>query len=308
MRSVSLVIPVFNSSGTLKALTQQVVEVMEEQSEKFEIIFVEDCGSDNSWEIITLLAANDERVNGIRLSRNYGQHNALLCGIRAAQYNVVVTLDDDLQNPPGEIPKLLAKLDEGFDVVYGSPEREQHGVLRNLASAMTKIALQNGMGVETARNVSAFRAFRTRLREGFKNYQGPFVSIDVLLTWSTSNFAAIKVKHERRAKGRSNYTLGKLINHAVNLLTGFSTLPLQIASLTGFVFTLFGMGVLAWVVGRYLILGTSVPGFPFLASIIAIFSGVQLFALGVFGEYLARIHFRTMDRPPYVIASKSHQG
>jgi undecaprenyl-phosphate 4-deoxy-4-formamido-L-arabinose transferase len=113
------------------------------------------------------------------------------------------------------------------------------------------------------------------------------------------------VRNEPRAAGESNYTLGKLIRHAVNLMTGFSTLPLQIASLLGFAFTIFGMGVLAWVVGRYLVLGTSIPGFPFLASIIAIFSGAQLFALGVFGEYLARIHFRTMGRPPFVISEAS---
>jgi undecaprenyl-phosphate 4-deoxy-4-formamido-L-arabinose transferase len=197
---------------------------------------------------------------------------------------------------------LLCELDKGFDVVYGTPQREQHGLLRNIASVLTKIALQNGMGIETARNVSAFRAFRTRLRDGFASYQGPFVSVDVLLTWATSRFKAVPVRHEPRRVGRSNYTLAKLFNHAFNMLTGFSTVPLQIASMMGFVFTLFGMGVLAWVLGRYFIIGGSIPGFPFLASIIAIFSGVQLFALGVFGEYLARIHFRSMDRPPFVVS------
>lgn len=153
----------------------------------------------------------------------------------------------------------------------------------------------------TARNVSPFRAFRTKLREGFKNYNSPFVFIDVLLTWTTSNFASVKVRHEPRRAKQSNYTLSMLIRHAINLITGFSIIPLQIASLIGFIFTLFGFGILGWVLGRYFITGTSIPGFPFLASIIAIFSGAQLFALGIFGEYLARIHFRTMDRPPYVV-------
>lgn len=306
MPSVSIIIPVFNAAGTLKSLYSRVLSIMESHARELELVLVEDGGTDDSWEIIEKLSERDTRVRGIRLSRNFGQHNALLCGIRLARNEIVVTMDDDLQNPPEEIPRLLSKLEEGYDVVYGTPDKEQHGVLRNLASVMTKIALQNGMGVDAARNVSAFRAFRTRLREGFKSYQGPFVSIDVLLTWATSRFAAIKVQHDPRTEGRSNYTLGKLINHAVNLLTGFTTLPLQIASLTGFVFTLFGMGVLAWVVGRYFLSGGSVPGFPFLASIIAIFSGVQLFALGVIGEYLARIHFRTMDRPPYVIGAKSY--
>ena len=217
-------------------------------------------------------------------------------------------MDDDLQNPPSEIHHLLEKLNEGYDVVYGTPEKQQHGFLRDMASSMTKFALQNGMGVNTARNVSAFRAFRTWLRKGFQDYQGPFVSIDVLLTWSTSNFTSIVVQHDERIAGKSNYTLGKLINHAINLMTGFSTLPLQIASIMGFVFTLFGFGVLAWVLGHYFIIGGSIPGFPFLASIIAIFSGAQLFALGIFGEYLARIHFRTMDRPPFVVSETSESS
>lgn len=306
MSSVSIIIPVYNAELSLETLYGQLISAMEDITKDFEIIMVEDHGSDNSWGIITKLVGRDSRVCGIRMSRNYGQHNALLCGIRAAHNDIVVTMDDDLQNPANEIHALLDKLAEGHDVVYGAPRDEQHGMLRDLASRMTKVALQGAMGIDTARNVSAFRAFRTRLREGFKDYRSPFVSIDVLLTWSTSNFAAIKVRHEPRAAGKSNYTMGKLVSHAFNLLTGFSALPLQLASMVGFFFTLFGFGVLFWVIGRYFVTGASIPGFPFLASIIAIFSGAQLFALGIFGEYLARIHFRTMDRPPYVVGEVSN--
>jgi len=305
MPTLSVVIPVFNSEQSLEALHQELSRVLRESAGAYEIIFVEDCGGDNSWRIIESICSRDSNARGIKLSRNYGQHNALLCGIRAAKYEIIVTLDDDLQNPPSEIPKLLKQLSEEVDVVYGTPQTEKHGLLRDLASVLTKLALQKGMGVEAARSVSAFRAFRTNLRNGFASYQGPFVSIDVLLTWSTARFKAIPVRHESRSLGKSNYSFTKLFNHAFNMLTGFSTVPLQIASLTGFVFTLFGIGVLIWVIGRYFVLGGSIPGFPFLASIIAIFSGVQLFALGVFGEYLARIHFRTMDKPSYVIAEKS---
>jgi hypothetical protein len=135
------------------------------------------------------------------------------------------------------------------------------------------------MGVEAARNVSAFRAFRTRLREGFRDYRSPYVSIDVLLTWATSRFTAVKVRHAPRAAGVTGYTVGKLIRHAVKLMTGFSTLPLQIASIAGFLFVLFGGVVLTWVLAHYLVFGSKVPGFVFLASITAIFSGAQLFAL-----------------------------
>jgi undecaprenyl-phosphate 4-deoxy-4-formamido-L-arabinose transferase len=215
-------------------------------------------------------------------------------------------MDDDLQNPPEEIPKLLAKLSEGWDVVYGTPEEvQQHGLWRNLASSITKLALQGVMSVQTARKVSAFRAFRTMIRKAFSTYQGPFVSIDVLLTWGTIRFAAISVRHDARYSGASNYTFRKLITHALNMMTGFSTWPLQLASLVGFGFTLFGLAILAYVLGRYLILGYSFPGFPFLASVIAIFSGAQLFALGIMGEYLARMHFRMMERPTYAIRERT---
>jgi undecaprenyl-phosphate 4-deoxy-4-formamido-L-arabinose transferase len=262
---------------------------------------VNDASHDASWQVIETLAAQYDWVRGIHLMRNYGQHNALLCGIRAARYAIIITMDDDLQHPPQMIAALLAKLDEGYDVVYGTPQQEQHGIWRNFASQITKLALQSAMGVEVARKVSAFRVFRTQLRAAFENYRASTVSIDVLLTWGTTRFAAIPVEHQPRRKGHSNYTFWKLLTHALNMVTGFSVLPLQVASLLGFLFTLFGMGVLFYVVGRFLIQGSVVRGFPFLASIISIFSGVQLFALGIIGEYLARIHFRTQDRPAYTI-------
>jgi glycosyltransferase involved in cell wall biosynthesis len=299
--AVSVVIPVYRAEQTLVDLHSQLSDAMLKLTPVFEIIFVEDAGGDGSWPIIENLVRTDHRVRGIRMSRNYGQHNALLCGIRAARHPIILTMDDDLQHPVSEIAPMLAALKPEFDVVYGAPQEEQHGFLRDLASRLTKIALAGTMGAQTARSVSAFRVFRTRLREGFKEYRSPSVSIDVLLTWTTSRFTAIKVRHAPRPKGVSGYTPGKLVRHAVNLMTGFSTLPLQIASVVGFFFVLFGLTILAYVLANYFIRGGGVPGFTFLASVISIFSGAQLFALGIFGEYLARMHFRSMDRPPYVI-------
>jgi len=232
--------------------------------------------------------------------RNYGQHNALLCGIRAAKYELIVTLDDDLQHSPEEIPRLLARLEEGFDVVYGAPETEQNGLLRAIASRITRLALRTTVGADVAKNVSAFRIFRTQLREEFASYQSPFVSIDVLLTWATTRFGAIRVPFQQRRSGSSNYTFTKLMRFALDMMTGFSAAPLQLASLIGFGCMLFGIAVFFYVFVRYCLEG-SVAGFPFLASIIAIFSGAQLFSLGVIGEYLARMHFRSMKRPAYVV-------
>jgi undecaprenyl-phosphate 4-deoxy-4-formamido-L-arabinose transferase len=298
---LSVVIPVYNSQDTLRPLLARIEAVLEGQTERFEVILVNDGSRDESWQRIEELANELPYVCGVNLMRNYGQHNALLCGIRQARYGIIATVDDDLQHPPEEIPKLLAKLSEGYDVVYGTPQQEQHGFWRDMASQATKLALQSAMGADIARKVSAFRVFRTQLRNAFTSYQNPFVSVDILLTWGTTRFAALPVRHEPRQLGRSNYTFRKLVIHALNMMTGFSTLPLQLASILGFAFTIFGLGVLVYVVGRFFIQGGSVPGFPFLASVIAIFSGVQLFMLGIIGEYLARMHFRLMDRPPYVV-------
>lgn len=298
---LSVVIPVYRSESILPSLISQLEPVLEQISHEFEVILVNDCSPDGSWKVICDLARQYPWIQPINLMRNYGQHNALLCGIRAARYETIVTMDDDLQHPPEEIPKLLARLAEGYDVVYGSPEQEQHGIGRDFASWITKLALQNIMGAEIARKVSAFRAFRSEVAKAFAHYSGAFVSIDVLLTWGTNRFSVVPVHHEQRKAGGSGYTIRKLVTHAMNMMTGFSTVPLQFASVVGFLFTLFGAGVLAYVVGRFFYLGGSVPGFPFLASIIAIFSGAQLFALGIIGEYLARMHFRMMERPSYVV-------
>jgi glycosyltransferase involved in cell wall biosynthesis len=300
--SLSIVVPVYNSEQTLPELLTRLDALFGASREGLEVILVNDGSSDRSAAVIKAAAERYPWVCGIDLMRNYGQHNALLCGIRRARYATVVTMDDDLQHPPEQIPILLNKIEEGYDVVYGYPENETHGPLRDLASQMTKIALRSAMGVDTARHVSSFRAFRTKLRDAFSEYRGQFVCLDVLLGWGTRRFAAIPVPNAPRFFGKSNYTFPKLIVHAMNMVTGFSTLPLQFASVLGFAFALFGLIVLAFVVGRFLIQG-SVPGFPFLASIISIFAGVQLFALGIIGEYLARMHFRLMDRPAYTIRS-----
>lgn len=299
-RSISVVTPVYNGEASVGELCRRLAEVLPRISAQHEVILVNDGSRDRSWETISELCSRSPVVRGLNLMRNYGQHNALLCGIRAAKYDLIVTMDDDLQHPPEEIPRLLARLEEGFDVVYGAPKAEQNGLLRALASRITRLALSAAVGSDVAKNVSAFRVFPTQLREAFAAYQSPFVSIDVLLTWATTRSGATTVAFQPRHSGSSNYTFTKLVRHAFDMMTGFSTAPLQLASLIGFTCTLFGLAVFIYVFVRFCLEG-SVPGFPFLASIIAIFSGAQLFALGVIGEYLARMHFRSMKRPAYVV-------
>lgn len=305
LSGISVIIPVYNSEQSLPTLVERLHTVLAGISRQFELILINDGSHDNSWQVVELLISQYDWIVGIDLMRNFGQHNALLCGVRAAKYEIIVTIDDDLQNPPEEIPKLLAKLAEGYDVVYGTPQQMQHSLWRDLASQITKLALQSAMGVDIARKVSAFRVFRTQVRDAFAVYQGLFVNIDVLLAWGTTRFGYVFVTHVPREIGTSNYTLRKLMVHALNMITGFSAVPLQFASFIGFLFTIFGFIILIFVLGRYIMEGSPVQGFPFLASIIAIFSGAQLFALGIIGEYLSRIHFRSMDQPSYVIRQHS---
>jgi undecaprenyl-phosphate 4-deoxy-4-formamido-L-arabinose transferase len=304
-QNLSIIIPVYNSEGTLAALVDEVHTVLIPLGLPYEMILVNDGSRDRSWQVIErLVAENPSLVRGINLLRNYGQHNALLCGIRAAKNETCITMDDDLQHPASAIPQILEKLDEGYDVVYATPKEETHGFFRDMASVITKLALSNTMNASSARNVSAFRGFRTHLRDAFAAFNGSNVAIDVLLSWATTKFGVINVDHRPRTIGKSNYSFKTLLQHASNMMTGYSTLPLRISSGIGFLFTFFGIGVFLYTLIRYLIYGGVVPGFTFTASLIAIFSGAQLFALGILGEYIARMHYRLMDKPSYTIESK----
>ena len=221
-KNASIIVPVYNSADNLKKLNKRLVNISGNFFQEYEIIYIDDGSYDNSVEILKEIIKINQKVKLITLSKNYGQHNALLCGLRSANYEIVITLDDDLQNPPEEIPKLIEKLSDGFDVVYGYPKREKHGLFRNLSSIVTKLALKTAMGIDNAKYVSSFRAFKTNLRDSFEQYKGSVVSVDVLLSWGTSSFTAVPVNHDIRKIGRSNYTFKKLVQHALNMLTGFS--------------------------------------------------------------------------------------
>ncbi len=300
--NLSIVVPVYRGETYVEPLVERLAQSLPKFANQYEVILVNDGSPDNSWAVIDRMAKKYPWVHGIRLMRNYGQHNATLCGVRAAQYEIIATLDQDLQHPPEEIPILLEKLNEGFDVVYGAPKKLPQGFLRNLFTANIKTILSSVMGVSSVRNISAFRVFRSHLRFAFENFQSPNVILDVLLSWGTNRFTSVQV--DIALAERSNYGFSSLVKAALLILTGYSTMPLRLASWIGFFMTLFGMSIFFYVMYVYFALG-SLPGFPFLASIISLFSGAQLFAMGIFGEYLARIFDRSMDRPSYIIHETS---
>jgi glycosyltransferase involved in cell wall biosynthesis len=304
---VSVVIPVYNSEATLPELILRLSKVLPDCSERYEAILVNDGSQDSSWEAVCRLAKQYSWVRGINLMRNFGQHNATLCGVRAARYDVTVTMDDDLQHPPAEVPKLLDELVKGYDLVYGTPRNVPHSWYRTLSSRLVKRALAAAMRQPTMVNVIAFRAFRTDIRSASASYACPRLLLDVLLGWGTTKITAVPIQYDSRLQGKSNYTFGKLLAMAILLWTSYTTIPLRLASMVGFLFVFFGVMVLGYVVGTFFLQG-SIPGFPFLASLIAIFSGVQLFTLGIVGEYLANVFDHSLNRPIYLIKGMATQS
>lgn len=305
--SVSVVVPVYNSSGILPELVARLDCVLNLQTKEYELLLVNDGSQDESWRVIEELSRENTWIRGIDLMRNYGQHSALLAGIRAAACDVIVTMDDDLQHPPEEIPTLLAELDEGFDVVYGMPRQDNHAVWRNACSRAAKRMIFRASGNRMAVHTSAFRAFDARIRTAFEEFRAQSGSIDVLLSWGASRYSSVEVHHAQRAQGESQYTLRKLLVHALNMITGFSVWPLRFAAVLGGILALFGVGILAYVLVRYFGERQAVQGFTFLASIIAIFGGAQMMALGLIGEYLARFYSASIGYPPYVIRQDTSQ-
>jgi glycosyltransferase involved in cell wall biosynthesis len=306
IKDCSVVIPVYNGEATLSELVERLCRVLHILCSDYEVILIDDGSSDQSWKKIQELTEFYPRVVGIKLMRNYGQHNALLCGVRVARYSVCITMDDDLQHPPEEIEKLLSKYIEGYDVVYGLPQKLPHAFWRNLGSLLIKRLLAFVMNIPNLQDIGSYRAFKTDLREAFVGYQNPNVILDVLLSWGTTSFGTVRVEEEPRQSGESNYNFRTLIKIAMLLLTSYSTAPLHFASQIGLISTLVGLAIFIYVLVIYFTAG-SIPGFPFLASIISLFSGIQLFTLGIIGEYLARIFDRSMDRPTYVIREKISQ-
>ena len=308
--SVSIVVPVYNGAATLPELVTRVRSTLTPLVADFELILVNDGSKDQSWSVIESLAGEDPAVLGLNLMHNYGQHNALLAGIMRASHRIIVTMDDDLQHPPEELPNLLEAIRQGHDVAYGKPVKREHTLWRNLSSRIIKGSLRIALGADMAEKSSAFRAFRGELKKGFARFSDAQVSIDVLLSWTADRVARVEVEHHPRKQGRSGYSLRKLLGLTLSMVTGYSTLPLRVASGLGLLSAGFGLGLFVYVVVKRLLQETYVPGFTFLAAAIALFAGLQLFTMGVIGEYLARVHFRTMGKPAFVVRSevgeKSH--
>lgn len=303
--STSVVIPCYRSSASIGPLVDRLLPVMRARGLPFEVILVVDGSPDDTWDRVAALAATHAEVRGVRLSRNYGQHNALIAGIRLARFDTTVTMDDDLQHLPEEIPVLLGALTADIELVYGVARTEEHGWLRSLASRSVKMAMSRGMRVESARSISAFRAFHTYLRDAFEDLANPDVNVDVALSWVTTRASSVEVEMAPRMHGPSNYTPRLLARHTLNMVLGYSRAPLRFVIYLGIACGVLGVVLLGTILYQYFTDRIQVAGFTTLASMIAIFSSAQMLAVGILGEYIGRIHAANAGRPTYIVRERS---
>lgn len=299
---ISVVVPVYGGEKTIGTLVERTAEVMEAEGWTHEFILVCDSPRDGSWEVARELAETRPEVVSILLRRNFGQHPATLLGIRRAGGATIVTMDEDLQHDPSDLPMLIRASRADDSIAYGVADELKHAWWRNATSRTAKFIVARYLGFH-ANDVSAFRAFPASAREAFEDYRGERVAIDVLLSWAGAPVRSIRCQYQRRDEGESGYTLRKLVGYLMDLALGYSTAPLRLASWLGIVAFFVAFAIAGYVIFNWLINGSTVPGFAFLGLTIAVFSGVQLLSLGLIGEYLGRLYFNALGKPQYLVGS-----
>jgi polyisoprenyl-phosphate glycosyltransferase len=298
---LSVVIPVYKAGDCLDELYRRLKASLETITPDFEIILVEDCGGDNSWQVIKRLATADPRVRGIQLSRNFGQHAATICGFSEAKGEWIATLDDDLEQAPESLPDLYRKALEGHDLVYGVYPQRSHKAWRNITSATARWLFNKAIP-SLNYTYTSFRVIRGDIARELQRFDSPFPFVDGYLSWLTNRYASVEVPHGVRTNGSSNYTFKKLITHTVNIFVTFSDLPLRMASWIGLMFFLLGTGWLGWILLGRLFGWVTASGFASIMGAIILFGGIQLLILGIYGEYIGRINFKSTRKPLYLIA------
>jgi len=270
------------------------------QRELPQIVAVDDCGPGNGWTQICQLAKIRLGVTGIQLMRNFGQHNALMCGFQHAEGDVIVTIDDDLQHEPESILRLLDHLEStSADLVYGVYDEKKHASGRNLGSWLVNRFYRLVFRMPVT--VTSFRAIRRELVAAVLRYDLNFTYIDGLLAWNTQRIEMVMVPHHVRADGKSGYTLAKLVTLAMNVFTNFSLLPLQLVSFLGFAVAFLGLALGAWYLIAALFAKIQVPGYASIIVAVLILGGLQLLSLGIIGESLGRLHLNVNRKPQYTV-------
>jgi len=297
---ISIIVPVYNSSETLKELLVRTEKVLEELvGSNFELIFVNDGSADSSWQVLKSQAQQNKKITAVNLTKNYGQHNALMCALREAKGKYIITIDDDLQTPPEEIPKLYNEIKKGYDIVYGAYESKKHHKYRNIGSSLVQYVYRKTFN--TSIQITSFRIIHRSIADLVLSYNKSFTYIDGLLSWYSSKIGNVYIDHKERKSGKSGYTLKKLSILALNLFTNFSIVPLQLASIIGFTFSFLGFFIGLYILIKKIVVGIPVSGYTSIFVVVSILSGVQLLTVGVLGEYIGRIHINISKKPQYAV-------
>jgi undecaprenyl-phosphate 4-deoxy-4-formamido-L-arabinose transferase len=302
--SVSVVIPVFNEEATLPELIRRVTATMDNLKRSYEVLLVDDGSSDATASIIDETASKSGScIVGVFLNRNYGQHAAVMAGFAQSRGEVIVTLDADLQNPPEEIPKLVARLDEGYDVVGSVRVPREDSVFRKLASYITNRAVQKATGVNMHDYGCMLRGYRRPIVDAMLQCHERSTFIPVLANSFARRTTEVEVAHAPRTAGGSKYSLWKLINLQFDLLTSMTTFPIRLLSLFGTLISITGIGFGAFLLIMRLIYGAAwaVEGVFTLFAILFAFVGAQFIGLGLLGEYLGRVYYDVRARPRYFV-------
>lgn len=302
---ISVVIPVYGSAGILASLAARLESALQACApEAFEVVLVHDHGPDNAWQVICALAKERSWLKGIDLRRNAGQHNAVMAGFAHASGRFVITMDDDLQHDPDDIPRILQALRDGADLCYVSFEDRKHAIWKRVGSAFNDLVASKLLNKPRNLYLSPFRGIRREVCESAVEYRGPFVYVDGLLLQATSNYATITAKHHARQDGKSGYSLRKSISLWLQMATSFSIVPLRLVSLAGIVASAFAFLLGLGVIWRKLADPSMAVGWPSLIVATLFMGGLQLLALGAIGEYTGRILLNVNSRPQYVIGQR----
>lgn len=299
---ISFVIPCYRSEHTLENVVKEINDKMlQMKQEDYEIILVNDCSPDNTFEVIRSLCAKDKRIIGINHAKNFGQHAALMAGFHFVTGDVVVCLDDDGQTPANEVDRLLEKIDEGYDVVYAEYDNKKHSSFRNWGSHVNKKMTEVMLGKPKELYISSYFAARRFIVDEMLNYKGAYPYVIGLVLRSTRNICNVPVNHRERAEGNSGYTIKKLLALWMNGFTSFSILPLRCASYGGGAIAFIGFIYAIYVIIRKLVDPTRMLGWSSLISVLLILGGLILLVLGMIGEYVGRIYISINNSPQYVI-------
>ncbi len=301
--SISVIVPVYNEAPNLRELYNRLKKALDDYGKSYELLFIEDGSTDESFSILKELHNLDSRIRAVRFARNFGQQVAIAAGLRHARGNVVVLIDADLQTMPEEIPKLVEKISEGYDIVYGIRQRRKDPFLRRVGSWCMSHLLYRVTNIEIPDSASGFLALNRNFVDSINLFNEKSKYFSGLFAWlSYGRWASVPVEHAPRHAGVSKYSIPKLVGLALDFVFSFTTLPLRFASYAGFVFSLIGIVALCWVVLLRLIgYFTHLPQGTLLLSVLLLCSGIQLLSVGILGEYLAKVYIEVKERPSYVI-------